>query len=179
MIAGFGGQGILFLGKVLAYAGMLEDKEVTWFPSYGGEMRGGTANCAVVISDELIASPIVTNPDILIVMNEASLKKFQPRLKQKGILIFDSSLIKKPDLRNDVEVIGVPATEISSSIGYTRSANMVLIGVLIAKTGILTESSVFNALENSITLGKNHIEINKKAIIEGIRFFEDKKSQNI
>lgn len=179
MIAGSGGQGILLFGKILAYAGMLEDKEVTWFPSYGGEMRGGTANCAVVISDELIASPLVTDPDILIVMNDASLKRFQPRLKQKGILIFDSSLIKKPDLRNDIEVFGVPATEISSSIGYTKSANMVLIGALIAKTGILTEPSVFNALENSISHVKNSIEINKRAIKEGIRFFEGKKSKDI
>lgn len=179
LIAGFGGQGILLLGKILAYAGMLEDKEVSWFPSYGGEMRGGTANCAVIISDELVASPVVTNPDILIAMNDASLKKFQPRLRQKGILIFDSSLIKNSEFRNDVEVIGVPATEISSSLGYTRSANMVLIGALIAKTGILTESSVFNALENSISHAKNSVEVNKRAIKEGIRFFEDKKSKNI
>lgn len=157
---------------------MLEDKEVTWFPSYGGEMRGGTANCAVIISDELIASPIVTNPDILIVMNDASLKKFQPLLKQKGVLIFDSSLIKKPDLRNDVEVLGVPATEISSSIGYTRSANMVLIGALIAKTRLLSEKSIFEAIESSITYGKNSIDMNKIAIMGGKRYFEDKKSQD-
>ncbi len=179
MIAGFGGQGILLFGKILAYAGMVEDKEVTWFPSYGGEMRGGTANCAVVISDELIASPVVTSPDILIAMNDASLKKFQPRLKQKGILIFDSSLIKKPDLRNDVEVLGVPATEIASSVGHTKSANMVLIGALIAKTRLLTESSVFDALENTISRAKNSIQINKNAIKEGIRFLEGKKGKNI
>ena len=94
MVAGFGGQGILFLGKLLAYSGMLENKEVTWFPSYGAEVRGGTANCTVIISDEMIGSPVVRNPEILIVMNEASLDKFQPRLKNGGILIFDSSLIK-------------------------------------------------------------------------------------
>jgi len=155
---------------------MLEDREVTWFPSYGGEMRGGTANCAVIISDELIASPIVTNPDILIVMNDASLQKFQPQLKQKGILIFDSSLIKNPALRNDVEVLGVPATEISSSIGYTKSANMVLVGVLIAKTRLLEKAMVFEAIENLITQGKESIEMNRMAIKGGIRFFEDKKN---
>jgi 2-oxoglutarate ferredoxin oxidoreductase subunit gamma len=154
---------------------MLEDREVTWFPSYGGEMRGGTANCAVIISDELIASPIVTNPDILVVMNDASLQKFQPRLKQKGVLIFDSSLIKNPVLRNDVDVLGVPATEISSAIGYTKSANMVLVGVLIAKTRLLEETMVFEAIENSITQGKKSVEMNKIAIREGIQFFEDKK----
>jgi len=154
---------------------MLEDREVTWFPSYGGEMRGGTANCAVIISDELIASPIVTNPDILIVMNDASLQKFQTQLKQKGILIFDSSLIKSPALRTDVEILRVPATEISSTIGYTKSANMVLTGALIAKTRILEETTVFEALENSITRGKKSIEMNKMAIREGMRLFEDKK----
>src|SRR3989337_3257738 len=113
---------------------MLEDREVTWFPSYGGEMRGGTANCAVIISDELIASPIVTNPDILIVMNDASFQKFQPQLKQKGILIFDSSLIKSPALRNDVEILRVPATEISSTIGYTISTNMIVRGTVFHAT---------------------------------------------
>ena len=154
---------------------MLEDREVTWFPSYGGEMRGGTANCTVIISDELIASPIVTSTDILIVMNDVSLQKFQPRLKQKGILIFDSSLVKNPALRNDVEVLGVPATEISSKIGYTKSANMVLVGVLIAKTRLLEAAMVFEAIDNSITQGKKSIEMNKMAIREGMRFFEDKK----
>jgi len=139
-------------------------------------MRGGTANCAVIISDELIASPIVTNPDILIVMNDASLQKFQPQMKQKGILIFDSSLIKNPALRNDVDVLGVPATEISSAIGYTKSANMVLVGVLIAKTRLLEETMVFEAIENLITQGKKSIEMNRMAIMGGMRFFEDKKN---
>jgi 2-oxoglutarate ferredoxin oxidoreductase subunit gamma len=164
------------LGRILAYAGMLENKEVTWFPSYGGEMRGGTANCAVVISDELIASPIVTKPDILIVMSDASLQKFQPRLRQKGILIFDSSLIKNPMLRNDVDIVRVPATEISKTIGNTRSANMVLLGALLAKTKLLKEESVFEALDNSMDRKRKGIEMNKKAIKEGMTFFEDKKS---
>jgi len=155
---------------------MLENREVTWFPSYGGEIRGGTANCTVIISDELIASPIVKNPDILIVMNDQSLMKFQPRLKQMGILLYDSSLIKSPDLRSDVEVIGVPATEISSAIGNTRSANMVLLGAFVAKTKLLKEESAFEALGSSLDQRRNSIEINKKAIEEGMRFLEDKKS---
>jgi 2-oxoglutarate ferredoxin oxidoreductase subunit gamma len=174
-IAGFGGQGILFLGRILAYSGMLENREVTWFPSYGGEIRGGTANCTVIISDELIASPIVKNPDVLIVMNDQSLLKFQPRLKQMGILLYDSSLIKGPGLRSDVEVIGVPATEISSTIGNTRSANMVLLGAFIAKTRLLSEESAFEALGSSLDQRRNSIEINKKAIEEGMRFLEDKE----
>ena len=116
---------------------MLGNKEVTWFPSYGAEIRGGTANCAVIVSDELIGSPVVTNPDILIVMNEASLKKFQAGLRQKGLLIFDSSLIKDPELRTDIEIVGVPATKIAHSIGNAKSANMVLLGAFIAKTRLL------------------------------------------
>ncbi|MDI6889606.1 MAG: 2-oxoacid:acceptor oxidoreductase family protein [Thermodesulfovibrionales bacterium] len=183
IIAGFGGQGILFLGRILAYAGMLENREVTWFPSYGGEMRGGTANCTVIISDELIASPIVRNPDILIVMNDESLRKFLPRLRQKGVLILDSSLVKNPALRTDIEVVRVPATEISNTIGNTKSANMVLLGAFIAKTNLLKKESTFEALENSMGQRKKGIEINKKAIMEGIRFFEiqisKSKCQNI
>jgi 2-oxoglutarate ferredoxin oxidoreductase subunit gamma len=154
---------------------MLENREVTWFPSYGGEMRGGTANCTVIISNELIASPIVKNPDILIVMNNQSLRKFQPQLRQMGILLFDSSLIKNPELRSDIEVTGVPATEISNTIGNTKSANMVLLGALIAKTKLLKEQSTFEALEDSMDQKKEVIAMNKRAIMEGVRFFEDKK----
>ena len=180
IIGGFGGQGILFLGKILAYAGMLEGKEVTWFPSYGAEVRGGTANCTVIISDELIGSPIVTNPDVLIVMNDASLDKFLPRLSPNGLFLFDSSLIREPHLRADVQCVPVPATEISNGIGNTKSANMVLLGAFIAKTGILNEASAFEALENSAPGEKrNGMEGNKKALTEGMRFIEDKKSTDI
>jgi 2-oxoglutarate ferredoxin oxidoreductase subunit gamma len=154
---------------------MLENKEVTWFPSYGGEMRGGTANCTVIISDELIASPVVKNPDILVVMNDQSLRKFQQGLRQKGILFFDSSLIKKPGLRPDIEAIGVPATDISIAIGNTKSANMVLLGALIGKTKLLKEQSAFEAIEDSLDHKKEVIAMNKKAVREGMHFFEDKK----
>lgn len=141
-------------------------------------MRGGTANCTVIISNELIASPIVKNPDILIVMNNQSLRKFQPQLRQMGILLFDSSLIKNPELRSDIEVAGVPATEISNTIGNTKSANMVLLGALIAKTKLLKEQSTFEALEDSMDQKKEVIAMNKRAIMEGVRFFEDKKGQD-
>lgn len=156
---------------------MLENKEVTCFPSYGAEIRGGTANCIVIVSDELIGSPVVTNPDILIAMSDASLDKFQPKLRHKGLLIFDSSLISKPALRDDVEITGVPATEISNKFGNTKSANMVLLGAFIAKTGLLKKTSVFEAIESSMPeRRKKSIEVNKRAIMEGIRFIEDKKS---
>ena len=182
IIGGFGGQGILFLGRILAYTGMLENKQVTWFPSYGAEIRGGTANCTVIVSDELIGSPIVEHPDILIVMSDASLHKFQSRLQKNGMLILDSSLIKNPVLRPDIEVIAVPATEISSKNGTTKSANMVLLGAVIAMSGILKKASIFEALERTISesnSNNNIININKKAINEGIRFIENTKGKNI
>jgi 2-oxoglutarate ferredoxin oxidoreductase subunit gamma len=156
---------------------MLEGKEVTWFPSYGAEVRGGTAKCTVIISDELIGSPVVKNPDMLIAMNDASMNKFLPGLKQHGLFLFDSSLIKDPELRTDVETTGVPATEISSRIGNTKSTNMVLLGALVAKTGILKKASIIEAVESSLPERKTKIiDNNKKAVIEGMRFIEDKKS---
>jgi 2-oxoglutarate ferredoxin oxidoreductase subunit gamma len=155
---------------------MLENREVTWFPSYGAEIRGGTANCTVIISNELIGSPVVKNPDILIVMSDASLNKFLPRLKKNGLFIYDSSLIKESLPRGDIKTIGVPATRISNKIGNTKSANMVLLGALIAKTGLLKEASLFKALESSMPARKKkNIVINKKAVIEGIQFIENKK----
>jgi 2-oxoglutarate ferredoxin oxidoreductase subunit gamma len=158
---------------------MLENREVTWFPSYGAEMRGGTANCTVIISDEMIGSPIVTNPDIFIAMNEESLKKFLPGLSQNSLLIFDSSLIPDPVMRTDIEYIGVPATDIASTLGNKKSANMVLLGSLIANTGLLKETSVFDALETSMPeRRKKTIGINKKSILKGIQFIEDKKSKD-
>jgi len=180
IIGGFGGQGILFLGAVLAYSGMLENKQVTWFPSYGAEIRGGTANCTVIVSDEVIGSPIVKNPDILIVMSDASLNKFQLQLKKNGILLFDSSLMKAPTARRDVEVLAVPATEISSKNGNTKSANMVLLGVLITISGIVSKESVFKALERTVKDGNSKlVDMNKKAITEGIRFIENTQGKNI
>lgn len=177
IIGGFGGQGILFFGKILAHAGMLEGKEVTWFPSYGAEVRGGTASCTVIISDELIGSPVVMNPDTLIVMNDASIEKFQPRLKPDGLFLFDSSLIKDPSLRTDIKAVSVPATDRANKIGNTKAANMVLLGAFIAKTQLLKETSLVKAVESSTPVNrKKSIEQNKKAIHEGIEYIEDTKN---
>jgi 2-oxoglutarate ferredoxin oxidoreductase subunit gamma len=176
LVAGFGGQGILFLGRLLAYGGMLEGKEVTWFPSYGAEVRGGTANCTVIISDEMIGSPIVRNPEVLIVMNEASLYKFQPRLKKGGLLMFDSSLIKG-EVRQvrHFRIIDVPASEIAATIGSTKYANVVMLSALIAETGLLKEESAVSALED-LTPSKRRksLDANKEAIIKGRRYIEGK-----
>jgi 2-oxoglutarate ferredoxin oxidoreductase subunit gamma len=193
LVAGSGGQGILLLGRLIAYGGMLEGKEVTCFPSYGAEVRGGTANSTVIISDEMIGSPIIQNPDILIVMNDASLKRFQPKLKTNGLLIYDSSLITSPEIRRDVRAIGVPASEIAASAGdpgslqkdsehssaQIRSANMVMFGALLAETGIVRVENAMNALERLTSAKrKKSIEGNKEAIKKGIRYIADKKSKN-
>lgn len=159
---------------------MLEGREVTWFPSYGAEVRGGTANCTVILSDALIGSPVVTHPNVLIVMNDASLNRFLPQLRQDGILFFDSSLIKQAIPRTDIEMVGIPATDISNRIGNTKSANMVMLGGWIAKTGMVRKESVFQAVE-SLMAGKkkNLIEENKKAILEGIKHVEHTQGKDI
>jgi 2-oxoglutarate ferredoxin oxidoreductase subunit gamma len=190
LVAGSGGQGILLLGRLIAYGGMLEGREVTCFPSYGAEVRGGTANSTVIISDDLIGSPIIRNPDILVVLNEESLKKFQSRLKPEGVMIFDSSLIKSPELRQDVRAVSIPASDIAASIGEdacyrnpahspsrVRSANMVMLGALVAETGILKAENAVRALEK-LTSAKSRkvFEDNRDAVAKGIEYIEDKKS---
>jgi 2-oxoglutarate ferredoxin oxidoreductase subunit gamma len=192
LVAGFGGQGVLLLGRLIAYGGMIEGKEVTCFPSYGAEMRGGTANSTVIVSDEMIGSPVVENPDIFIAMNEASLKRFQPKIRTNGLLIFDSSLIKSPQTRRDVSAVDIPATVIAASIGgkepthasalsatQVRSANMVMLGALLAETGILKVDSAMSALER-LTSGKSKktLDSNKEAIRRGMEYIDDKKSKD-
>lgn len=179
IIAGSGGQGILFLGKVLSYAAMVENKEVTWFPSYGAEMRGGTANCTVIVSDEMIGSPVVLNPDVLVIMNKASLEKFQPRLKRHGLIFYDSSFIKDLVIRDGARGISVPATEIASSAGNTKAANMVMLGALIAETALLRKSSILKIVEGpSKSAVGNGIKVNTNSILKGIQYIEDTKGED-
>jgi 2-oxoglutarate ferredoxin oxidoreductase subunit gamma len=177
LIAGSGGQGILFLGKLLAYGAMLEGKNVTWFPSYGAEMRGGTANCTVIISDNLIGSPIVSEPDLIVVMNEASKNKFEGRLKKGGLLLVDSSLSDLTSKRKDIRIVGVPASDVAASIGDAKYANMVLMGALISEEDLVGKEYIFEALEQlTPPHRKRGIEINKEAIGKGMAFNGDKKS---
>ena len=147
IIAGSGGQGILFLGRTLAAAGMTEGRAVTWFPSYGAEMRGGTANCTVVISDDMIGSPVTMNPDILVAMNSASVDRFLPNLKKGGTMIYDSSLIHNITGQRGKKLIPVPATETAGSTGSIKSANMVMAGALVAATRIIDKKTIFRLLE--------------------------------
>lgn len=178
IIAGAGGQGILFLGKVLAQAGMVEGKQVTCFPSYGAEMRGGTANCTVILSDSMIGSPVVLAPDILIAMNRASIERFQPELKNKGLLFFDSSLINNIAFRDNIVPIGIPATKIADSMGNTKAANMVMLGGLIAVTAVLKKTTLDKLFSSSPAAAENKAaEINKNSLLEGINYLESKKSR--
>jgi 2-oxoglutarate ferredoxin oxidoreductase subunit gamma len=179
IIAGSGGQGILFLGRLMAYATMLEGKEVTWMPSYGAEMRGGTANCTVIISDEMIGSPVIRNPHILVVMNDASYNRFACKLLPGGTLFYDSSLIKRTDHRDDVKVLGVPASMLSSTLNSTKLANMVVMGAIISSTGILSLDSVLSALDDMTPKRrKNSMDLNRQLIRKGFDIVENKKSNH-
>ncbi|MGN1075251.1 MAG: 2-oxoacid:acceptor oxidoreductase family protein, partial [Eubacteriales bacterium] len=128
LITGFGGQGILFSGKFLAYKAMMEDRQVSWLPSYGPEMRGGTASCSVIISDDPIGSPIVTKPDVLIAMNLPSLDKYEDAVAPGGLVIVDSTLIGRKTKRTDIRTCYVPATQMASDEGITTLANMIIVG---------------------------------------------------
>ena len=147
IIAGFGGQGILSAGKLLAYAGMIEGKNVSWLPSYGPEMRGGTANCHVIISDEPVGSPILNSATALIVMNGPSLEKFEDLVVPDGVIIKDSSLVNRDVVRKDVEVCELPATKLASDMGFSTYANIIILGKLLAKTGVIKKESFEAALK--------------------------------
>ncbi|HOA83138.1 MAG TPA: 2-oxoacid:acceptor oxidoreductase family protein [Thermodesulfovibrio thiophilus] len=168
IIAGSGGQGILFLGKVIALAAMKENMEVTWFPSYGAEMRGGTANCMVVISDDIIGSPIVKYANYLIVLNEASYNKFMDRLSPNGCIIYDSSIIKNSKTPDDINIYPVDASKEASLIANPRLANMILLGFFIKISKILNIETVLETIEEIIPpKRKEMIEINKNLILRG------------
>ncbi len=166
-IAGFGGQGVLLLGEVLAKAAMLKDYDVSWLPSYGPEMRGGTANCSVIIQKGKIGSPMATNPKVLIAMNRPSLEKFEGDVMPGGIIFYNSSLIDITPQRTDVEIVPVKATDIADELGNVRVANMVALGAYIGYTGLLEKDDVVKALADTISR-KNLIPLNEQAIIKGM-----------
>ncbi len=168
MIAGFGGQGVLVAGKLLAYAGMLEGKHVTWFPSYGAEIRGGTANCTVIISDDEIGSPVVRNPSAMVIFNEASFKKFETRIKQGGQLFLNTSLVPAASSRSDITRIDVKANDIAENLGDIRIANMVMLGALLKKTGVVALDSVLAALKQVLPARRHSlIPLNENALRRG------------
>ncbi len=168
IIAGFGGQGVLFAGQLLAYAAMDEGKEVTWIPSYGPEMRGGTANCTVVIADEEIGSPLVRNPKAVLVMNLPSLDKYESMVQPGGVLVVNASLIPREVTRKDVTVVMVPANEIAEELGDKRMANMVMLGGLLAHLQVLPVKAIEKALKEHIPARHQKLlPLNMQAIQRG------------
>ncbi len=165
LLSGFGGQGILFTGKFLAYRGLLQGKNVSWLPSYGPEMRGGTASCSVIVSDEAVGSPIISQPDVLIAMNLPSFEKFEPTVKPGGIVIADSSLIEAKSTRDDISVYYIPATTLASDMGNQGLANMVILGKLLSVMDAFDEEEIKQALTKVIPPKKaDMFDINLKAM---------------
>jgi 2-oxoglutarate ferredoxin oxidoreductase subunit gamma len=171
LIAGFGGQGVLFAGKFLAYKGMVEDKNISWLPSYGPEMRGGTANCSVVLSDMPVGSPIITAPDVLVAMNLPSLQKFVDSVVPGGKIFVDSTLIDAKVERTDVEVFYIPATQMAKDAGFSTLANMILMGKVIKETGAVRFDNNLETLKSFIPAKKEKlIDINCQALQAGYDF---------
>ena len=171
LIAGFGGQGVLFAGKFLAYKGLVQEKNVSWLPSYGPEMRGGTCNCSVILSDTPVGSPIITNPDVLVAMNLPSLQKFEGTVAPGGVIIVDSTLIEAKVERTDVKVIYVPATQMAKDAGFATLANMILTGKVLQASGCADFAGNKETLESFIPAKKaNLIDINCKALQLGYDF---------
>jgi len=171
IISGFGGQGTLFAGQVLAYAAMDNGMEVTWIPSYGPEMRGGTANCTVIISNETIGSPLVRNPDIVLALNLPSIDKYEERIPTGGVLVANSSLVPREIQREDITSLLIPVNEIAEEIGFSRLGNMIMIGAMLALKPILPLDTVKKALEEHIPeRHKKTLPLNFNAMDKGFEF---------
>lgn len=171
IFAGFGGQGVLSMGLNLAQAAMLEGKYITYLPSYGAEMRGGTANCTVAVSDEEIASPVASSPEFIIAMNQPSLIRFQNQIESGGLFFVNSSLIEAEITRGDIDIVKVPANSIAEELGSPRSANMVMLGAFTKKSNLASLSSIIEALKDTLKNKQKLIAINKKALQAGYDLF--------
>ncbi len=168
IMAGFGGQGVMSMGQLLTYAGMIEDKNVSWLPSYGPEMRGGTANCNVIVSSDPIGSPIITEATAAIVMNRPSLDKFEDDIVANGNLVINSSLINRKAEREDVNVYYVPANEIAVELGNSKVANMVMLGAYLELTKVVKTETIVEALKKVFGERKAHLlPLNEKALAKG------------
>lgn len=169
IMSGFGGQGIISAGILLTYSGMVEGKYVTFFPAYGAEMRGGTANCSVVVSSEEVASPVVAHPDTLIVMNEPSLLRFELSVKSGGLLLLNSSLVSAKPERDDTETVFIPANSIAEKIGTIKVANMVMLGAFAKKTGAVSLDSIIKSLSKVYKKAKKDmLKKNEEALRKGM-----------
>jgi len=168
MFAGFGGQGIMLMGKILAHAAMDEGSEVLWIPSYGPEMRGGTAYCTVVISDKLIGSPIIKNPAHLVAMNRPSLEKFAPVIKPDGVIMINSTLIPVRSNREDVDELLVPANDIAKEVGNIRTANIIALSAFVARSKVVKIETLRQCVKNEFSKKPKLIPINMEAFDKGI-----------
>jgi len=169
IIAGFGGQGVLSMGMTLAYAGMVEDKQVAWIPSYGPEMRGGTANCTVIVSDTKVSSPIISNYDTAIVLNQPSLEKFESRVKPSGILIYESNNILNPPTRKDINIYAIPAAVEANKIGNAKTMNMIILGAFLSRKPLVSVKSIIEGLKKVLPeRHHNLLPINEKALKHGM-----------
>ena len=179
LCAGFGGQGIMLFGKLLTFAGMREGRFVTYLPSYGAEVRGGTAHCSVIISSGEIASPVVTTPSIAVIMNQPSLVKFESRVKPGGLMLVNSTLVLSETQRTDIEMLSIPATQAADDLGTVRCANIVMLGCLIARSGIVNAETVDEGLEKTFARKPELLETNRKALIKGRELFEEATDNRI
>lgn len=168
IFAGFGGQGVLSMGRLIAYAGMIEEKEVSWMPSYGPEMRGGTANCTVIVSDSRISSPIITNFDTAILLNQPSIDKFEKTVKPGGLLIYEQSTAVHPPTRSDIEIICIAGNEEADKLNAKQVANMVMVGAFLEKRPILKIETIVKALKKALPPRRhNLIPVNELALARG------------
>ena len=171
LIAGFGGQGVLFIGKLLAHTGLMTDKNVSWLPSYGPEMRGGTCNCSVIVGDGQIGSPIVSEPNVLMAMNLPSLEKYENSVTANGLIVYDSYLIQKAPARSDVKVVAVPATQLSKDEDLSGLANMIVLGAMIKASGLFTLEEAEATITKTVSAKKAAmLEKNIKAITLGYNY---------
>lgn len=173
LVAGFGGQGVLSMGKILAYSGIMQDKEVSWLPSYGPEMRGGTANVTVILSDQKISSPILQKFDSVVVLNQQSLDRFENSVKPGGVLLYDSSNIKNPPSRTDIKIYSIDAIPLTKEVGNIKTFNMVILGAYLKIRPVVELENVIEGLKQSLP-ERHHglIPINEKAIKKGMESIE-------
>ena len=178
IMSGFGGQGLMMIGKLLAYAGLEEGKDVTWLPSYGPEMRGGTANCTVVIADKPIGSPLITSPQAAVVMNQPSLEKFAPMLRKGGVLVVNSSMIAVNSDRTDLRSFRIKANDVATELGSRRSANLVMLGAYIGLDEVVSHQTLLKAIKKTFASKQQFVEVNCKTFMKGYQLARAGKSDD-
>jgi 2-oxoglutarate ferredoxin oxidoreductase subunit gamma len=178
IMSGFGGQGLMMIGKLLAYAGLEEGKSVTWLPSYGPEMRGGTANCTVVIADRAIGSPLISSPKAAVVMNQPSLERFAPKLRKNGILVVNSTMVPVNSDRTDIRIFRIRADDLAQELGNRRSANLVMLGAYIGLDEVVSPKTLIKAIKKTFASKPQFIDVNCKTFTKGYELARAGKSDD-